>query len=82
MWPVHTCPECEDRALVAGADLISNRPGVDLSADFSYLCFTCSFEVRDGGMDECSRCGELLLADEMTICGDCIQSRVGAGEAF
>lgn len=74
IWPVRTCPNCEQHAMVIGVDLISNRPGVSLAGEFACVCFSCSFEARAGDVDQCSYCGEWMLATDGLVCFDCAQN--------
>ena len=70
--PARTCPACDyetlvDDVLVRAYD---NRP--------HWVCFNCMIIVPPSGIDECLRCGELMLIEEDSgaVCDNCLRDAI------
>jgi hypothetical protein len=65
--PVRTCPACDFESLV---DDVIVRADEDIPR---WVCFNCMAIVPPDGIDECLRCGALMLVgeDSSTVCDDC-----------
>lgn len=70
-WPVTTCPECDDEALVVGVTL---RGADDQTAN---VCFSCFFTADDNYLFTCLGCGQLVVSKYKTsMCSNCLDYRV------
>lgn len=84
-WPIHTCPECDQQALVEGVrprrpsahDLNPKAtPPCDWIEPIHWACFQCGLIATLLELSPCSRCGELILTGDISICSDCIAALV------
>jgi hypothetical protein len=65
--PVQVCPECGNETLVRGVEVLDDQ---DLP---KWVCFSCQLILDPDRIDECLRCGVLLItsADSGDVCDDC-----------
>ena len=67
-----TCPACDNETLVA--DVLVRAHGNRLN----WVCFNCMTIVPPDGIDECLRCGELMLIEEDSgaVCDGCLRDAI------
>ena len=68
--PTRICPECDLETLVDDVIVRSEGEGSN------WVCFNCMLIRPKGGIAQCLRCGEPILADEgsMTVCQECFEA--------
>ncbi|ONI67061.1 hypothetical protein BWI15_28195 [Kribbella sp. ALI-6-A] len=79
-WPVHSCLNCGDRALVHGIEVLKDSGKALADLHDPYLppvfgCFSCSYLGTRLDLDECGSCGEFTDSG-MSVCSDCFEYAV------
>lgn len=74
-WPVYTCIECGEDALVEGVTVRNH-------ADLGWVCFSCCIHRSPEAVAHCDLCGQMFSAnmDGNAICPTCFRSRVMQAE--